>query len=142
MSAAVGAMPIQDVIDRVGFGAFQRRLLAVCGVTWAADAAEIFLIAFALPSIREDFALSTLQSSFVVASTFAGMLVGAWFWGAVADRIGRRLGFMTTPRTRCGLDKAPARFGSFSVRSLSIAAWMRCSRGVATWVLRSSFRSR
>ena len=87
---------MQTAIDRIGFGRFQKRLLGVCGVTWAADAAEIFLIAFALPKITEDFGLSTFQSSVVVASTFVGMLAGAWFWGTVSDRIGRKRGFTIT----------------------------------------------
>ena len=96
MAAHAGAVPVQTAIDRIGFGRFQKRLLGVCGVTWAADAAEIFIIAFALPKITEDFGLSTFQSSVVVASTFVGMLAGAWFWGTVSDRIGRKRGFTIT----------------------------------------------
>src|SRR3954447_6269707 len=96
MAADVGAVPVQTAIDRIGFGRFQKRLLGVCGVTWAADAAEIFLIAFALPKITEDFGLTTFQSSVVVASTFVGMLAGAWFWGTISDRIGRKRGFTIT----------------------------------------------
>ena len=96
MSAQAGAVPVQTAIDRIGFGRFQKRLLGVCGVTWAADAAEIFLIAFALPKITADFGLSTFESSVVVASTFVGMLAGAWFWGTVSDRIGRKRGFTIT----------------------------------------------
>jgi putative MFS transporter len=96
MSADVGAVPVQTAIDRIGFGRFQKRLLGVCGVTWAADAAEIFLIAFALPSITKDFDLSTFESSLVVSATFVGMLAGAWFWGTISDRIGRRRGFAWT----------------------------------------------
>ncbi len=52
MAADVGAVPVQTAIDRIGFGRFQKRLLGVCGVPWAADSAEIFLIAFALPKNR------------------------------------------------------------------------------------------
>src|SRR5215208_1540212 len=89
MSAHAGAVPVQTAIDRIGFGRFQKRLLGVGGVTWAADAAEIFLIAFALPKITEDFGLSTLQSSVVVASTFVGMLAGAWFWSTASTATGR-----------------------------------------------------
>jgi len=87
---------LQSAIDDLGFGPFQRRLLLVCGVTWAADAAEIFLIAFALPGIRKDFGLSTFGSAWVVTAGFLGMLVGAWFWGTISDRIGRRRGFTMT----------------------------------------------
>ncbi|PRX43384.1 putative MFS transporter [Prauserella shujinwangii] len=89
-------MEIQQAIDHVGFGRFQRRLFLVCGVTWAADAAEIFLISFALPGFRDEFGLSATEAGLVVTATFAGMLAGAWVWGAVADRVGRRLGFQLT----------------------------------------------
>lgn len=96
--ASAGAAPvtIDEAIDGIGFGRFQKRLLAVCGVTWAADAAEVFLIAFALPGFMADFDLSPGQAGLVVSSTFLGMFVGAWFWGSISDRIGRRTGFQIT----------------------------------------------
>jgi MFS transporter, putative metabolite:H+ symporter len=90
------ALTVQDAIDQVGFGRFQRRLLWVCGITWAADAAEILLLAFALPAISAEFGLSRAAGGLLVTSTFVGMLVGAWFWGLVADRVGRRAGFQLT----------------------------------------------
>ena len=96
MSASAPAITVETAIDRIGFGRFQQRLLLVCGVTWAADAAEIFLIAFALPQVTRQFGLDGLESGLLATSTFAGMLVGAWFWGAISDRIGRRLGFQLT----------------------------------------------
>jgi MFS transporter, putative metabolite:H+ symporter len=95
-SAAAAPVTIDDAIDRIGFGKFQKRLLAVCGVTWAADAAEVFLIAFALPGFKEEFGLSSGEAGLVVSSTFLGMLVGAWFWGSISDKIGRRTGFQIT----------------------------------------------
>jgi putative MFS transporter len=94
--AAPTQLSLDDVVDRIGFGPFQRRLLLVCGVTWAADAAELLAIGFALPGVREDFGLSTGQAGLVAAAAFLGMLVGAAFWGTVADRIGRRRGFALT----------------------------------------------
>jgi MFS transporter, putative metabolite:H+ symporter len=93
---AAGALTVQQAIDRIGFGRFQKRLLAVCGVTWAADGAEVLLLGFALPSIIEDFGISTTQAGLIASATFAGMLVGAWFWGTISDYIGRRLGFQLT----------------------------------------------
>lgn len=87
---------IQEAIDRAGFGPFQRRLFLLCGMTWAADAAEILLLSFALPGVTREFHLGPGAAGAVVTSTFAGMLVGAWFWGVTADRVGRRLGFQLT----------------------------------------------
>ena len=95
-SAAAAPLTIDNAIDRIGFGRFQKRLLAVCGVTWAADAAEVFLIAFALPGFMAEFDLTPAQAGLVVSSTFLGMLVGAWFWGSISDKIGRRTGFQIT----------------------------------------------
>lgn len=89
-------LDVQEAIDQIGFGPFQLRLLAVCGVTWAADAAELLAIGFALPGIREEFGLSAGQAGVVASATFFGMLVGATFWGTMADRIGRRTGFQLT----------------------------------------------
>ncbi|WP_219420017.1 MFS transporter [Pseudonocardia nigra] len=89
-------MTVQQAIDEIGYGRFQRRMLAVCGVTWAADAAEVLFIGFALPSIRAEFGLDDVTSGLLATVTFVGMLLGAWLWGAVADRIGRRSGFVLT----------------------------------------------
>jgi MFS transporter, putative metabolite:H+ symporter len=94
--AAARAMPVQEAIDQIGFGRFQKRLLGVCGVTWAADAAEVLLLGFALPSIIGEFGQSAAQGGLIATATFAGMLVGAWFWGTISDYIGRRTGFQMT----------------------------------------------
>jgi MFS transporter, putative metabolite:H+ symporter len=94
--ATTEAQTVQEAVDRLGFGRFQKRLLAVCGVTWAADGAEVLLLGFALPSIIGEFGISTTQGGLIVSATFAGMLVGAWFWGTISDYVGRRLGFQLT----------------------------------------------
>src|SRR3954471_11632225 len=95
-TVAPAAMDVQDAIDHIGFGRFQRRLLLACGVTWAADAAELLAIGFALPGIREEFGLDARQGGYVAAAAFGGVLAGATFWGTIADRIGRRRGFQLT----------------------------------------------
>src|SRR3990170_496817 len=94
--ATTRAVTVQEAVDRIGFGRFQKRLLGVCGVTWAADGAEVLLLGFALPSIIGEFGITTAQGGLIASATFAGMLVGAWFWGTISDYIGRRLGFQLT----------------------------------------------
>lgn len=98
-STSAPRLDVEDVVDGLGFGRFQRRLLLVCGVTWAADAAELLAIGFALPGIREAFGLTPTQSGYVAASAFLGMLLGAAGWGTIADRVGRRRGFQLTVLT-------------------------------------------
>lgn len=91
-------MTIDQAIDGLGLGAFQWRLLAICGLTWAADAMEVLLMGFALPGISAAFGLErgSPQATGLLTATFAGMLVGAWFWGFLADRLGRRTVFLIT----------------------------------------------
>lgn len=87
---------IEEIIDRAGLGPFQRRLLAICGLSWAADAAEVLIISFALPAVRQEWGLSPAEAGLIVTATFLGMLAGAWFWGTISDYIGRRTGFILT----------------------------------------------
>lgn len=95
---AAGTLSVDQAIDSVGLGAFQWRLLAICGLTWAADAMEVLLMSFALPGVSAAFGLAkgAPQATWLLSATFAGMLVGAWLWGALADRLGRRTVFLIT----------------------------------------------
>ncbi|MBN1147500.1 MAG: MFS transporter [Anaerolineales bacterium] len=85
-----------EAIDQIGFGRFQRKLLWICGLGWAADAMEVLLIAFALPVIGQEWNLSNAQKGLLGTAIFLGMLAGAWGWGWLSDRIGRRTGFIST----------------------------------------------
>lgn len=78
-----------------GDGAIQRayflnQLLVVCGGANAADAVEILAVSFILPAAQDDLHLSGLEKGWLAGMIFAGMLIGGWVWGALADRYGRR----------------------------------------------------
>lgn len=87
---------VDAAIEQIGVGRFQWRLLFVNGLVWAADAMEVLIIGFVLPAVVALWGLSPAQAGLVGAATFAGMFVGAWGWGAAADRIGRRKVFLLT----------------------------------------------
>lgn len=93
-----GAISVDEAVDRIGLGRFQWQLLAICGLTWAADAMEVLLMAFALPGVSASFGLppGAGTATVLLTATFAGMLVGALFWGWLADRVGRRNVFLVT----------------------------------------------
>lgn len=94
--AVPAATTIDDAIDRIGLGRFQWRLLGINGLVWAADAMEVLIIGFAIPSLQQGLDISRTQAGLVGSIFFAGMLVGAWGFGALADRIGRRRVFLAT----------------------------------------------
>ncbi len=83
-------LTLDEALEHVGFGPFQKRLLLLCGAIWAAVAMDVLVVSFALPSLRREWTLSPAQAGLLASATFWGMLVGAWFWGIVADRFGRR----------------------------------------------------
>jgi putative MFS transporter len=85
-------MPLSlDVaISAAGVGKFQRRLLGIFGLVWAADAMQVLAIGFAAPTIAREFGLTVPQAIQVGTAFFLGMLLGAAGCGRLADRIGRR----------------------------------------------------
>lgn len=87
---------IEQAIEDIGMGRFQYKLLAICGFGWAADAMEVIIIAFVIPAVIREWGLTTVQAGYLGTAIFIGMLIGAWFWGTLTDRIGRKLGFQLT----------------------------------------------
>lgn len=89
-------LSFDEAIERAGLGRFQRKLMIICGLGWAADAMEVLLISFALPAIGEEWGLSNPQKGLLGTAIFLGMLAGAWLWGRLSDLIGRKIGFIST----------------------------------------------
>jgi len=76
----MSAMTYDQAIEHAGYGRFQRKLMVICGLGWAADAMEVLLIVFALPAIGEEWGLDNTQKRLLGTAIFLGMLVGAWRW--------------------------------------------------------------
>ncbi len=87
---------LEEAIEAIGFGRFQKKLLLICGAGWAADAMEVLIIAFVIPAVIKEWGLTSQQAGFLGTAIFLGMLAGAWFWGTVSDYIGRKWGFQLT----------------------------------------------
>jgi putative MFS transporter len=81
---------IDQALESISTGRFQYRLLAIFGLVWAADAMQVLAIGFAAPSLAATFGLTIPQAIQAGTAFFVGMLLGAWGFGRLADRIGRR----------------------------------------------------
>ncbi|HEV7309936.1 MFS transporter [Ensifer sp.] len=81
---------MQDALDSAGTGPYQRRLMAIFGLVWAADAMQVLAVGFTAASIAATFGLSVPQALQTGTLFFLGMLLGAVGFGRLADRIGRR----------------------------------------------------
>jgi hypothetical protein len=67
-----------NALKRIGFGKYQLFLMQICGAGWMFDGIEIILIAFILPHLQREWALSTLQTGFLGSSVFLGMMCGIY----------------------------------------------------------------
>ena len=95
-SADPGCEQIHREIDARGFGRYQWRLLAIAGIGWATDGMEMFVMALILPELAAEWQLSAEQLGTLGGAVFAGMGLGAWFWGTISDKYGRLRGYAAT----------------------------------------------
>ncbi|MFJ8918530.1 MFS transporter [Streptomyces sp. NPDC102415] len=81
-------------LDRLPVGAWHRRLTAIVGVGAFFDLYEVFLGGVLAAALAESWALSGTEKSWLIASGFLGMFVGANVLSVLADRFGRRKMFL------------------------------------------------
>ncbi|KAK0146397.1 Synaptic vesicle glycoprotein 2A [Merluccius polli] len=84
------AQQYETILQECGHGKFQWSLYFVLGLALMADGVEIFVVGFVLPSAEKDMCLSEPNKSMLGLIVYLGMMVGAFLWGGLADRIGRR----------------------------------------------------
>ncbi|MEH6435900.1 MFS transporter [Massilia sp. DD77] len=87
---ASAQVQMEEAIRLAGVGKFQYRLFVIFGLVWMADAMQVLSIGFCAPSIARTFNLALPQALQTGTVFFIGMLLGAFGFGRLADRIGRR----------------------------------------------------
>ncbi len=90
------SVAIDVALDKAGTGPFQRRLLGIFGLVWAADAMQVLAVGFTAPSIAKSFGLTVPAALQTGTMFFFGMMIGAALFGRIADRIGRRRVLLVT----------------------------------------------
>ncbi|CAN6298493.1 unnamed protein product [Urochloa humidicola] len=92
-----------DALTIMGFGKFQALVLAYAGMGWVAEAMEVMLLSFLGPVVREEWNVSPQDESLLSSVVFAGMLIGAFTWGLISDRYGRRTVLLLSTLLTSGL---------------------------------------
>ena len=94
--APVKQLDVDDVLTICGTGLYQRRLLLVTGLAFAADSIEVSFLAFLSPCAQVDFDLTNFEAATVASVVFMAELLGAATLGPAADTHGRRFVFLVT----------------------------------------------
>lgn len=84
---------VDEYVNRLGFGAYQWRLLFISGLAWASDAGEVMLLSFLGPAALCQWPdTSSGTEAAITTVVFVGMAVGTLVWGRIADFFGRKRG--------------------------------------------------
>ena len=82
---------VNKLADEARFNGFHKLVLFWCAMVIIFDGYDLAVAGIALPSIMKEMGVDATQAGFMVSSALFGMMFGNIIFGAVADRIGRRL---------------------------------------------------
>lgn len=68
----------------------ERKLLGVAGLAWLFDAMDVGMISFIIVALAKEWKLNEVQMGWIGSVSSIGMAVGAFLFGILADRAGRR----------------------------------------------------
>ena len=81
---------VHKLADEAKFNRFHAVVLLWCVLIIIIDGYDIAVAGVALPSIMKDMGVDASTAGFMASSALFGMMFGAIFLGALADKIGRR----------------------------------------------------
>lgn len=68
----------------------QRKLLGVAGLGWLFDAMDVGILSFIIAALHVEWNLSPEEMKWIGSVNSIGMAAGAFLFGLLADRIGRK----------------------------------------------------
>ena len=94
MAKNTSAQSVEQILEKGGMTAFQKKVVLITGLAWTFVSMEILLIAFTLPLFASMWKLSGFMLGLIGSAALIGSFAGSMFMGRRADKIGRRTVFM------------------------------------------------
>lgn len=80
---------IQHLLDESRFNRFHAMILFWCFLILVIDGYDLAVVGAALPLIMDEMGVTATTAGFMASSALFGMMLGAMFFGALADKLGR-----------------------------------------------------
>lgn len=86
------SIEVNEVIDNARFTNFHWMVTCLCALLLVFDGYDLFIYGAVLPVLMKEWSLSPVQAGVLGSYALFGMMFGAFVFGPLADRIGRKKG--------------------------------------------------
>lgn len=90
MPAPARILDVQEVVNAHPLSRFQKTVIALCFLVVAIDGFDTAAIGFIAPSLRAEWGVTPAELAPLFAAGLFGLMAGAFVFGPLADRIGRK----------------------------------------------------
>ncbi|MES2264309.1 MAG: MFS transporter [Pseudomonadota bacterium] len=80
---------IQKLVDESRLNGFHALILSWCFLILVLDGYDLAVVGAALPLIMKEMGVDATTAGFMASSALFGMMIGAMFFGTLADKVGR-----------------------------------------------------
>lgn len=112
-------LEVNQIIDNARFTRFHWMVMCLCGLLLIFDGYDLFIYGAVLPVLMKEWGLTPVQAGALGSYALFGMMFGAFVFGPLADRIGRKKGvalsfvLFSVATFLCGFATSPTEFGIY-----------------------------